>query len=282
MNKIARLIQIYKDEGLKELISSVKKYLSNKVSSFTNKFQFYIYRILGKDSKIHKIGDIEVKTPIRDYYQFTRFGSIHDEENLIEDILSELRPDDVFYDIGAYYGWHTLAAAAKLNHGEVICFEPHPSSYQRLLETTNFSIYENIENYNYALSNQKKLAKMAESAGPGGKITSEDSEENSIEIEAIVGDEFIQENDLPQPNVIKIDVEGWEVNCLQGLNQSISKQNCRLLYCELHSHKAKEGDEVREKVIEIIKHNGFEIKEIKHHEKDLIKAKKPLDKNYRV
>lgn len=66
------------------------------------------------------------------------------------------------------------------------------------------------------------------------------SDANLISVEVRTGDSLVKE--FGQPSVIKVDVEGWELELLQGMRSVLESGDCRFLICEVHfSLLAKRG-----------------------------------------
>lgn len=61
------------------------------------------------------------------------------ERPVLEDLLQSLKPDDVFYDIGANVGTYTCFAASKLGPNAVVAFEPERKSATRLRENLDLN-----------------------------------------------------------------------------------------------------------------------------------------------
>ena len=59
-----------------------------------------------------------------------RAGELMDEGEILEDLLDELGPDDVFFDIGANVGLYSLFVAQEAD--SVVAFEPHPENLDAL------------------------------------------------------------------------------------------------------------------------------------------------------
>ena len=53
-------------------------------------------------------------------------------------------------------------------------------------------------------------------------------------VEIVAGDGFREAEKLPIPRVVKIDVEGYEYQVLQGLQSTLAQPPCELLCCEVH------------------------------------------------
>jgi len=73
-----------------------------------------------------------------------------DAEIRVNRVLGEnLRKDDIFIDIGAYIGYHSILARNIVgNSGKVIAFELNPESYNMIKK--NFEIRKHI---NYVTEN---------------------------------------------------------------------------------------------------------------------------------
>jgi FkbM family methyltransferase len=130
------------------------------------------------------------------------------------------------YDVGAYIGLLTMFFAKKVGtEGKVIAFEPNPESFYRLL--VNIAAYHNVTSFNLGLGNKsEKLTLVAStySRATGTvesrvrqEITKHPHKEWSIQVVPL--DAL---NSLPPPNFVKIDVEGFEYNVLEGMKNTIA------------------------------------------------------------
>lgn len=274
MSKIQRAAEIFKHEGLYELSLAMRRYLKDTKDIIRTKKA----AIISNEHLIHKIGGLNVTVPVKTAWQRDHFGTLHNEGELLEDIVKELKEDDVFFDVGAYLGWHSLAARSAIEQGDVIAFEPHPVSYKRLCEVTTEVSQREIRAYNVGLSDREENVPMSKKARNNSQIHWKEEVregEEFISIKTVIGDEFITEKKLPCPTILKIDVEGWEVATIKGLKTSINRQKCRLVYCELHPHKAPEGEKVKNKVTNLLEDAGFKIRTSPHSgSKTILKAQR--------
>lgn len=163
----------------------------------------------------------------------TRFSS---EKDVINDILQELDSDDVFYDVGANTGLYTLFTAK--NCSKVVSFEPYPPNYELLKKDISKNSISNIEIYEIALSDSNGTISfdqpVEDDVGYGSSSIVDKDTNNSIEAPTRTGDDLISEDSLPTPNIVKIDVEGSEPLVIDGLEDTLSDSDCRLVYCEVH------------------------------------------------
>ena len=71
----------------------------------------------------------------------------------------------------------------------------------------------------------------------------------------ISGDSLIDRDDLPSPDVVKIDVEGAELQVIQGLSSALA--NARVVYCEVHPQHVDEED-----VFDALRSLGFTVERL--------------------
>jgi FkbM family methyltransferase len=170
------------------------------------------------------------------------------EEDLLTAFLKEIRPGDIVYDIGANIGLYSLPSVLKLKGtGKVIAFEPVPPWFDRLKENIalNGLGSRQVVPFNIGLSYQDETCEMimkgVQGSGMGG-ITAgyrellDKDQGQLISVRLVRGDDFIATEGIPQPNIVKIDVEGAELQVLQGLEKSIGYKGCRFILCEVHPH----------------------------------------------
>jgi hypothetical protein len=84
----------------------------------------------------------------------------------------------------------------------------------------------------------------------------------------VTGDSLVQKESVPEPTVMKIDVEGAEVRVLRGLEATLRNSECRLIFCEVHfpmkdGIRSPEdyGDDPYE-VYDILRDHGFSITQL--------------------
>lgn len=135
---------------------------------------------------------------------------------------------DVFYDIGANIGWHSLNLASFFRQAKFICFEPIPSTHQQLLSNIALNGFSNISTFNFALSNQDSAQRYYyyESCSGNASAVNLTGREDVREIECpqVKLDTLVNSHSLPMPQFIKCDVEGAELNVFIGAHDVIKGQ----------------------------------------------------------
>ena len=162
----------------------------------------------------------------------------------------------IVYDIGAQAGFYSLLFSRLVqNQGKVYAIEPFAENVKYLLKHIQLNQVKNLKVIQGALSDQVALA---------GFSVDEGKCENSI-LEGKGGlllvpiftlDELIKLGGLDPPHVMKIDVEGAEVQVLHGASLTL-KTYKPILFLALH------GREQREKCYNILWENNYQIFNLK-------------------
>lgn len=161
------------------------------------------------------------------------------ESSMLEDLLSELRDDDVFYDVGAFTGLYTCFAVNALPDENVVAFEPNPSNLERLRRNVAYNgsprILEMVLSDASGTVEFDNPTRARANWGARGSIAPDaDAGEEAITVEAHTGDELVERSELPAPTVVKIDVEGAEALVIEGMADVLASDRCRRVYCEVH------------------------------------------------
>jgi FkbM family methyltransferase len=151
-------------------------------------------------------------------FRIARYGG--ERETLLY-FLSQLKPEDVLYDIGASLGLYTVSAASVLKEGQVIAFEPDPETRISLESNLQRNHLTNVRLIRWAVSNTPGLVTLYTNGieGRAPSLARRDSQPKparSIKIKADTLDAAVARDEFPPPDVIKIDIEGAEGLCLRG------------------------------------------------------------------
>lgn len=138
-------------------------------------------------------------------------------------------------DVGADIGYYTLLLAKRVgNEGKVYAFEPIPDARKQLEYNISLNGYTNVAVCSFALFSSNGIAVLEEPLrvsrlNPEIKCV----KENDIQVETKIFDEWARENRLKRMDLVKIDVEGAELDVLYGMQESIKKY-CPVLVIEVH------------------------------------------------
>jgi FkbM family methyltransferase len=159
-------------------------------------------------------------------------------------LAKHLKPGDIFYDIGANVGFFTIIGARLVGpSGHVYAFEPIPETAARVQHNTKLNNFQNITVFTKAVSSSTGEGELLVTRHPGGAklstictpLNSEISGTISVELVSI--DDYIARKTLPPPNLVKIDVEGAELDVLRGMCETIKQFKPIIIYETDHKYK---------------------------------------------
>lgn len=167
------------------------------------------------------------------------------EARFDEAFLAEIRPGDCVWDVGANRGLYTESIAERVGpSGTVVAFEPSPENFPALQERCKSRT--NVRFMQMALGDAEGVARMglgADDLGATSRImaggqpataTAVESPKSFVEVPIRAGAGVVASGAAPEPSVIKIDVEGHELNCIRGIEPLLKPGRIRVLGVEVH------------------------------------------------
>jgi len=134
----------------------------------------------------------------------------------------------VLFDIGANIGSFTLIAAEQ-NQAKVVAFEPHPRTFAILSHNVQLNEYHNVTLVNCAVGSQNSQVFLSDKPSSSINSIQNGPGKYTIEVPGIRIDDYCAENDI-QPDLIKIDIEGFEFDALLGFGDFLRK--AKLIFIE--------------------------------------------------
>jgi FkbM family methyltransferase len=141
-------------------------------------------------------------------------------------LLDYLENSEVILDIGANIGqtsFNIIGTQQKKGLNPVVhAFEPYPQTFKKLETNKTLNSGISVKTYNLGLGRKKGMLHMTQhSPLNSGGFRMTDESDNSISVPVISLDEFVSENQLTKIDFIKIDVEGFEVQVLEGALETL-------------------------------------------------------------
>jgi len=142
-------------------------------------------------------------------------------------------------DVGANFGyWSVLISSKKYNKKEVIALEPLKSNYnylkKNMLDNKNRFKVSNI-----GIGEKKKYSKIYysnETSNVGASMHKGSNKKINYQIIKIDTIDNILSNEKRKKYVIKLDVEGNEINAIKGAKKTLNK-DCLIIYEDHGSDK---------------------------------------------
>ena len=156
------------------------------------------------------------------------------ESHELEALLARVSPSDVVWDVGANAGIYAVLLGRAAHQGHVVAFEPVPTTRERLVGNLERNKVTNVTVEPAALSDRIGGATMAIYPDAPGcdRIVIADSPSDAPEsmgVTTTTGARYAETSPLGAPDVIKVDIEGHELEFLRGAWEVISRRRPTLL-----------------------------------------------------
>ena len=163
------------------------------------------------------------------------------EPDLQAAVVEFVKPGMVVFDVGANIGYISLLLARQVGEtGKVFSFEALPTNLERLRQNILLNDFpQRIEIIPAAVVESSRTVRflvgpstgMGKADGSAGRM--EYDYQDSLSVNGLSLDSFIDDLGHPPPQVIKLDIEGGEVLALPGMRRLL-KKNRPLILMELH------------------------------------------------
>jgi len=169
------------------------------------------------------------------YYYLIDAATVHyflgeSHEPWMWNYLKSLKDNDVFVDVGAHIGLYSIYVARISKRGKVIAIEPHPENFQFLLLNIKLNKLRNVIALNLVAwkENVELPLYIADSSG-GHTLKPTTARKRVVSIRGRRLDDIIGELGISKVSFVKIDVEGAEVEVLEGLRNTLRIHRPKLM-----------------------------------------------------
>jgi len=134
-----------------------------------------------------------------------------------------ISPGSVVFDIGAHVGFYTLLASTLAGgDGTVIAFEPVPDNLIYLRRHLCLNHIENVKIIEAAVTDEEGKVAFQKS---GSSSTGSVSSSGAYLVSSVSIDGLFSRAQIPNPSIIKMDIEGGEYRALLGARNLLTEQH---------------------------------------------------------
>lgn len=168
-------------------------------------------------------------------------------------LLHFLREGDLFLDIGANIGSYTILSASEVG-AQTISFEPIPATFNILEENIKVNQIEHlVELKNNGVGSENGVIRFTSGLDTVNHVASA-SDKDTVEVNVVTIDSEVQ---ITKPCLIKIDVEGFETEVINGMTNTLKTENVKAIIIELNGSGNRYGydeSQIKQKLVDY----GFE------------------------
>lgn len=195
-----------------------------------------IIKFLAKKIKIDLIPLAYQENGITKSYNYTASGEIYFINTFLHTIIKSKEP--VFYDVGGNKGDYSLMLNKSFPNSKITTFEPNPNTY-KLLQTNignksnliNKGVGEKEGKLELFFDTNDKTSVQASSNPEILKQIARTSKIESVNIDVITLDQFVKETHI---DLLKIDVEGFELEVLIGAKNLLKENRIKIIQFEFN------------------------------------------------
>ena len=195
----------------------------------------------------------------------TKYVSGDVEPPVQKALTRHLRPGDVLYDVGANVGFFTLIGGRVVGpSGHVYAFEPVPENADRIRGNARLNGFAHVSVVEKAVSDQEGEGELILTEHPGGATLAKADVETppdavtATTVDLISIDEWRDQHRVRGPDLVKIDVEGAEMNVIRGMVETIQRYRPVLLY-EIDGGTEEGFEKRRRDVAQFVRRLGYDL-----------------------
>jgi len=167
-----------------------------------------------------------------------------------------------FVDVGANVGYYTWLAVSRIGKaGRSIACEPSPAAFERLQTIAAANRMMNVRCVNSALGSQDGTLVLhvpPESYGNHNpSVISYCDGMTAVSVPMTTLDALLTHEGIDTVDLLKLDVEGYELSVLQGAADSIRAGRIRMVLCEFYGDMLERAGTSAEALERWFRDNGF-------------------------
>lgn len=158
------------------------------------------------------------------------------EFKTIRKFIKLARGKNLVVDVGAHIGKYTILAAKLAKN--VIAIEPHKENFKILKRNVRLNKLKNVYTLNLAASSRNSKLKLYIGDTSGHHSISKKSKDYQV-VDGIKLDTFFKRLKLEKIDLIKIDVEGAEMQVLLGMKEYLRNRKIKNIIIEIWPNNLK-------------------------------------------
>jgi len=234
----------------------IKIFLNKGLGRIPYLFKLWRYSFRYFHPKFMKVHDFKLTTEVPILYLSTRiYYGVYCEKQF--DMFSNsIKKGDIVVDLGAYIGYFSLEASKKAE--KVYAFEPHLTSFNILKKNIQLNNLKNVVIENKAVYDKNSSVNFCET--PELASNSYITPDGGKTIKTVTLDSYAKKNNIKSIDVLKIDIEGSEVEALKGARNIIKSSPRIKIFMEI----TLKDNKIPIEILDLINEENFSLNVIYH------------------
>jgi FkbM family methyltransferase len=184
------------------------------------------------------------------------------EPTLVRALVDLLPPDGVLFDVGANVGLVAIDVLALHQSATVHAFEPHPANLAALRRNLAPHMGDRARVVSAAAGAERGELELVVGHEAGahrlrGSGEALDGEARTLPVDVLTLDDYAASEGIERIDVMKLDVEGFELGVLQGASALLERGAIRAIVTEAQPDEQRSGG-----VAKLLADHGFTAQEI--------------------
>lgn len=173
--------------------------------------------------------------------------------------IKSIKEGDTVFDIGANVGYYTVLASKLVGvKGKVYAVEPDKKNIELLKKNIELNNCLNVEIVPIALGSENKISYfLSDRANPGESRITQKVTKELVQVKTL--DKLVKEKNIKKVDVIKLDVEGGEVDVFRGAKKLVKSSKNLKIFVECNPKALGNSGEDKIALIAFLKGSGFDI-----------------------
>lgn len=207
-----------------------------KLKLFVGDLTVGLIKFLARKVKIDLLPIAYSENGITKSYNYIASGEMYFINTFLHSRIKSKNP--IFYDVGGNKGDYTLMLRKSFPDSKITTFEPNPSTY-KVLKTNvgdkskliNKGVGEKKDELELFFDINNTTSVQASSNPEILKQIAKTTDLTSVKIDVITLDDYVKENEI---DLLKIDVEGFELEVLNGANTLLKEGKIKIIQFEFN------------------------------------------------
>ena len=194
----------------------------------------------------------------------------------------------VIFDVGAQYGQTAFEYSKRFNNSKIYSFEPFKESFNILMD--NIREITDIQIFNFGFGDSIGTKKFNCNSFSATNSILETHEEGistwgtnlletieTIDINVTTIDDFVEQQEINEIDILKIDVQGYEFNVIQGAHRLILKNGVKVIYLEIIIQPTYKNQKHLDEVLNLLRSYDFSLYNVYNLSYDSFGSLRQLD-----
>ena len=221
-----------------------------------------LYRLLHKlGIEVRLLSSIEAEKNTKTFNPFQQLQELHK------------KPQCVIFDVGAYDGRISKTFFEKFPHSEIHAFEPFPQSFEKLqnmeklykkLTIQNCAISDSLGTKDLHVNNFSPTNSLYESNTINAYHDNLMKTNTVISVKTDTIDNYCSTHKIEKIDILKMDIQGGELDALKGANQLLAQKAINYIYVEVEFIEMYKKQPLFLDIANYLKEHGFILYNLYH------------------